>query len=353
MADVTPISVEDLEALLRQAVPGPGGMEFLNGRSVNGASFGADADFSERFLDNVVFESCRFEAVPLFGSNLANIRFVDCQFVGCNLAKSEVISTVFERCRFEDSRFQRTMFSDCTFTDTVFADCFFFAKSWFGGTALRTTFEGIGEQPAFIDDLASTEVTWAIEAGTPPPLVAPAAETAPASAGGAGGVDQIVSTLKLATVDSYDQQPISDDPAGTILEAFGHYDQLGQPTDQVVQALTSNQRLSLIARFAQLCGLAIHHQDPKYLSAAIMVYEIGAADEDWRHNYMMLGVYQYTLGRLNELGVEPLEPIQAARLFTNDMQKFVESLDGRPVSLAKFGLQETVIDGKTNFGPVS
>ncbi len=349
MADPRPIAVDEVEARLRQAGPGPGGIDFLNRRSVHGARFDADADFSERFLDNVVFENCSFHATPLFRSNLSDVRFIGCRFVGCNLAKSEVTSSLFERCRFEDSRFQRTMFSDCEFADTVFADCFFFAKSWFGGSASRTTFQGIGEKPEFIEDLVSTEVTWAIEPGTPP-AIAPATGTTPA---GVGGVEQLVSTLKLATVDNYDQQPISDDPAETILDAFRQYDRLDQPTDHVVGALTPNQRLSLVARFAQLCGLAIHHHVSAYLSAAVMVYEIGAAEDDWRHNYMVLGVYQHTLGRLDELGVEAPEPSRGSRLFRNDLQTFVASLNGRPVTLATLGLEETVIDGKTNFGPTS
>ncbi len=353
MADPTPIGSDELASSLQQAETGPGGLAFLNGRAVSGASFGADADFSERFLDNVTFERCKFNATPLFRSNLSSARFVDCEFLGCNLAKTEVVTSSFERCRFEDSRFQRTMFSDCAFTDTEFANCYFYAKSWFGGTASRTTFHGIGEQPAHIEDLASADVTWAIEPGTPPPPTPSTAGTAAARPIETDGIDQIVSTLKLATVDSYDQQPISNDPAGTILEAFRRYDRLGQPTDQVVGALTPNQRLSLVARFAQLCGLAIHDKAPEYLSAAIMVYEVGAAEDDWRHNYMVLGVYRYTLTRLSDLGVDAPEPIQAARLFSNDLQKFDESLAGRPVSLAKFGLQETVIDGKINFGPNS
>ena len=355
MADLTPLPADDLAAGLRDAQatkPRRGGLRFLNDRIVGGATFDSNTDFSGEFLSNVMFERCRFESAALFQANFSHMKFVECQFVGCNFAKSEVTHSVFENCRFEESRFQRTMFTDCEFTDTVFATCMFFAKSWFSGKATRTSFAGTGDQPKFIDDLVSTDVVWNVEPGS----ISVAAEGLQAdesvSLVGTPGLDQLLSTLRLATVDSYDQQPISDDPPLTIADAYRQFEQLDYPIKEIVEVLSPYQRLSLRARTGQLCGRAITHQASRYLSAAVMVYEIGAAEDDPRHNYMSLAVYTHTLRRVANHGVEAPEPFPSATIFSNDMAKFIESLAGEPVDIGLYGLQEIVEDGVTKFGPI-
>lgn len=365
MADLTPLPADELEAALEQAQPGPGGLTFLNAHSLTDAYFDSSVDFSERFIDNVVFERCRFEAVPLLRSNLSNIRFLHCEFVSCNFAKSELSSNVFDNCRFQDSRFQRTMFSDCEFTDTAFSDCFFFAKSWFGGTATRTSFGGSGEQPNHIDDLISIDVAWNItpqRTGMLPEPDSPADTETEDSAGeqvnaqpveAGPRMDQLLSTLLLVAVERYDQRPIADDPIETLALAFRQFDRLGHPVQAVIEALSPYQRLSLAAGVGKLCGLAITHKAQRYLSAAMMVYEIGAAEDDWRQSYMRLGLYVHTENRLAEFGMEVEEPFSWAPRFKLNREQFIESLGGNPVSIKKYGFEEVVVDGITKFAPIA
>ncbi len=298
--------------------------------------FDSNIDFSGRFLKNVVFERCTFNKTPLDGVNFSAVEFRGCHFTDCNLAKAEIFDSVFDSCRFESCEFLRTMFNRCTFSNGIFEKCVFFAKSWFIGTATDTTFAGSGEIPRHRDELVETNVVWQLDPKPRP--------TAPV-------YDNIVQTLSTAVVEDYDRMPTTVDAPGAIVSVTDEYFRSGCPTTEIAENFTDYELLSLVARFTQLCGLALTHNSPLHLSAAIMTYNFGARKDDRRHHYRRFAAYVYSEKRLSEAGLTLPYPIPEDCQFGLDLPQFL-ALTPENQKLHHFGAQVVETNGEIRFRPL-
>ena len=83
----------------------------------------SDSDFLyDVIIDNSFISKTRYEHDIIRDVNLAILEVSECSFFKVSFEKSEVIGSVFSKCKFKSCRFSESNLSGCSFHDCSFED---------------------------------------------------------------------------------------------------------------------------------------------------------------------------------------------------------------------------------------
>jgi fluoroquinolone resistance protein len=93
-------------------------------------------DFTQKPLSKGEYEYCNFVNCNLSKSDLSDIKFVECEFSGCNLSLVNLDRTSLKEIKFKDCKMLGLNFGDChEFGFVVYFDACILNHSSFSGTA--------------------------------------------------------------------------------------------------------------------------------------------------------------------------------------------------------------------------
>lgn len=94
-------------------------------------------------LPKAEYEQCSFENLDLSHQDLRQFKFVDCQFIRCNLSMVKTDGTALRACNFESCKLLGIRFEDCNPIgfQVHFRECLLDHSSFYGSKLKKTVFD--------------------------------------------------------------------------------------------------------------------------------------------------------------------------------------------------------------------